>query len=663
MGARRTGLGAGHGFRSWPALALTVLAVAAPTACIVFFLNAAVRNERLAVRQKLVDAYRLRADEAQNALGACWKRALQEIEAGIRDLAPPEAFARAAQSGLADGIIIMRADGKPSYPSLDTETAAPDEGDPEWIEAVEAEYRGPNPAEAAGKFEAIARGANDAGLYVRASIARARCLAKAGDPAGARGALSAVIGGGAPNTDFEGVRDEGGNLAVPSAMLFFLELVPERRGPEFTGMAQRLAARLEDYSGRTMACAQRRFLIRSLREIAPDAVKSTLEGKLHAEDLAAEYLDSAHLPPQPLRLTEAKPGLYGLASSDRQVIALFIGDSIESRAGRWLEAYGFNANSDGASVALTAPAAARLEGALITVPASDWMPGWTLEVRLAGPDPFSQAARKQVAAYFWTGVLGIFTVAALAVLAGGYVSRQMRLTQLKNDLIATISHELKTPLASMRVLVDTLVEGRVTSDEQAKEYFRLISKENERLTHLVDNFLTFSRMERNKRAFEFSRTNVAEAVRAAVDLVRDRCSGPASRLEMSVAENIPPVTADRDAIVTVLVNLLDNALKYTGEKKEITVRAHADRDWVSLEVSDNGAGISRRERKRIFDRFYQVDQSLSRATGGCGLGLSIVRFIVDAHNGVIEVDSEVGKGTTFRVKLPLGAQGETELKA
>jgi len=258
--------------------------------------------------------------------------------------------------------------------------------------------------------------------------------------------------------------------------------------------------------------------------------------------------------------------------------------------------------------------------------------------------------------------MGVGVIAVLAVALAGYLGRQIRVTRLKNDLIATVSHELKTPLSSMRVLVDTLLEGRCRNEQQAHEYFAMIAKENERLSRLIDNFLTFSRMERNKRTFDFAPTDVAKIVRTAADAMRDRFSSPGAQLEARVAENLPPVQADADALVTVLINLLDNAWKYSGDQKRVVVRATPGDGVVRIEVSDNGTGMSRRTVRRIFKRFYQADQTLSRKAGGCGLGLSIVKFIVDAHGGDIEVTSQVGKGSTFTVCIPVAVPGIEESK-
>jgi signal transduction histidine kinase len=267
-----------------------------------------------------------------------------------------------------------------------------------------------------------------------------------------------------------------------------------------------------------------------------------------------------------------------------------------------------------------------------------------MSISLTGKDPFGEAAARREAVYFWMGCLAIGTIAVGALTLGAYLRRQMKLTRLKNDLIATVSHELKTPLASMRVLVDTLLAGRVAGAPEQREYLGLIGRENMRLSRLIDNFLTFSRMERQKTAFHFAPVDVAGIVNHAVEAMGERGAG----VRVCVPEGLS-MWGDADALVTVVVNLLDNAWKYSGEEKRIVVRAKEEKNEVVLEVEDNGVGIARRHWRRVFKRFYQVDQRLSRAGGGCGLGLAIVDYIVREHDGRVEVKSEVAKGSVFTV--------------
>jgi len=237
-------------------------------------------------------------------------------------------------------------------------------------------------------------------------------------------------------------------------------------------------------------------------------------------------------------------------------------------------------------------------------------------------------------------------------LAGKSILRQAKLNTLKNDFIATVTHELKTPLASMRVLVDTLLEGSYNDQKQAVEYLGLISKENKRLTGLIDNFLTFSRMERNKQAFDIVDCPAADIVNDAAAAVKTKFNEKNCRFSVTIGDDLASILADKDAMVTVLVNLLDNAYKYNGDEKVIELSVYNENENVCFTVKDNGIGMSPRVQKKVFERFYQADNKLSRSAEGCGLGLSIVKFILDAHNGTIDIKSEPKKGTVFTVTIP-----------
>jgi signal transduction histidine kinase len=341
----------------------------------------------------------------------------------------------------------------------------------------------------------------------------------------------------------------------------------------------------------------------------------------------------------------------------------------------------------GVRVAIRGPGRSdRASDELVSVSLAPTMPGWRLLLSPTDSQSFDAAANERVAFFLWTAVVVVVITSALALLVANVLRRQRRLTRLKNDLVATVSHELKTPLASIRLLVDTLLDtdpaSRVVPDPgrgggppgspysqlpgdapfgdraRAREYLELISRENTRLSRLIDNFLTFSRMERGKHGFDFRPADAAEIVDQAAAAVADRFDGSRNQLNIQVERPLP-LDGDVDALVTVVVNLLDNAWKYSDEPREIAVTARRVADWVSISVADNGIGLSPRATRKVFDRFYQVDQHLSRSHGGCGLGLSIVRYIVEAHGGEVTVESRLGEGTTFTVSLPAGAPAET----
>jgi signal transduction histidine kinase len=203
----------------------------------------------------------------------------------------------------------------------------------------------------------------------------------------------------------------------------------------------------------------------------------------------------------------------------------------------------------------------------------------------------------------------------------------------------------------MRLLVDTLLDDPVLEQKKTREYLDLIASENARLSLLIENFLTYSRMERHKYSLEFAAVRVEDVVAAAVKASGQRFYEPGCQLQVEVMPDLPDIRADHGALVATLVNLLDNAYKYTPSEKRIALRSFSAGRRVCFEVRDNGIGISARETKKIFHKFYQADQRLSRSGGGCGLGLSIVHFLVEAHGGSVQVSSEVGKGSTFTVAL------------
>jgi signal transduction histidine kinase len=183
----------------------------------------------------------------------------------------------------------------------------------------------------------------------------------------------------------------------------------------------------------------------------------------------------------------------------------------------------------------------------------------------------------------------------------------------------------------------------------------MISKENSRLSRLIDNFLTFSRMERNRHAFAFTATPPQAIVQAAVQAMGERLEPSACDFRVDLSPDLPKIQADPDTLTTALINLLDNAWKYTPDQKQIVLQVKADGGFVDFAVTDNGIGMSRAAVKKIFQRFYQVDRRLSRSTGGCGLGLSIVKYIAEGHGGTIQVSSRPGNGSTFVLRVPTDA--------
>ncbi|MEP6922667.1 MAG: HAMP domain-containing sensor histidine kinase [bacterium] len=255
------------------------------------------------------------------------------------------------------------------------------------------------------------------------------------------------------------------------------------------------------------------------------------------------------------------------------------------------------------------------------------------------------------------GFLSLMIIGGL-VLTRHVVNKELALARLKSDFVSNVSHELRTPLALIRLYAETLELGRITTPEKKHQYYRIIRKESERLTALINNILDFSRIEAGRKEYEFRNTDIAELVRNTLESYRYQIEQQGFAFEESIDSNLPAVPVDREAIARALVNLVNNALKYSSDEKFLGVKLYRDNSVVKLEVADHGIGITRRDQSKIFEKFYRAGDPLVHNTKGSGLGLSLVRHITQAHGGDIAVESTPGKGSRFILSLPLASAGQ-----
>jgi signal transduction histidine kinase len=239
------------------------------------------------------------------------------------------------------------------------------------------------------------------------------------------------------------------------------------------------------------------------------------------------------------------------------------------------------------------------------------------------------------------------------------VYREMKLARLKSDFVANVSHELRTPLALIRLYAETLELGRLTAREKYQEYFRIIREESERLTALINNILDFSRIEAGRKEYEFQETNLGELVHSTLESYRFQIQQNGFAFEEDISPDIPPVKVDREAIARSLLNLVNNALKYSKDKKFIGVSLYRSNSSINLEVRDRGIGIPANEQEKIFEKFYRCGDPLVHNVKGSGLGLSLVRHIARAHGGDVLVESAPEKGSKFTIALPFAPTSQT----
>jgi len=249
---------------------------------------------------------------------------------------------------------------------------------------------------------------------------------------------------------------------------------------------------------------------------------------------------------------------------------------------------------------------------------------------------------------------------ALSLLMGGgvlltyrNVARELGLAKLKSDFVSNVSHELRTPLALIRLYAETLELGRLSNPGKRQEYYEIIRKESERLTSLINNILDFSRIESGKKEYSFRETDVADLVRSTLESYRFEIEQNGFQFEQKIDNDLPQVYVDREAIARSLLNLVNNAVKYSATEKYLGVNLYRHNGGVNLEVVDHGIGIAAKEQPKIFEKFYRVGDPLVHETKGSGLGLSLVRHIVQAHGGAVAVESEPGQGSKFIITLPV----------
>jgi len=265
---------------------------------------------------------------------------------------------------------------------------------------------------------------------------------------------------------------------------------------------------------------------------------------------------------------------------------------------------------------------------------------------------------------FWTGGVAIALIGAI-FLGIQATARQMRLSQMKSDFVSNVSHELRTPLSSIRVFGEYMRLGRVEKPEKIREYGEYIETESRRLTQLINNILDFSRIESAEKKYRFAECDAGAIVTDTLSAFEVPLRERGFIITVDIEPSLPPVRADHDSIAQALVNLIDNAVKYSGDRKEISVRVGrvlqpAGPDELRIAVQDHGIGIALGEQKKIFDKFYRVGSGLVHDVKGSGLGLAIVSHIVKAHRGRVEVASTPGNGTTFTIVIPCAA---TEVRA
>ncbi len=636
----------------WPVFLLLIV-VAVPTISVLWFVGVAMENQQLATQQRLTDAYRIHLENVRQQIDVDWQLLLEEAETlATEDVDDAQVlFAKAVDLRLGDAVVLYDDDGAVRYPRLHS-TSNRDDFAGLWREASRLENELSDPRAAHEVYVRIANDAETERERITAIQAQLRCLFRLEDQQAARQLVVRLR----EENAFESLVDPDARSIAANIQLMTIERLKQAEGAD--EILDSLLRYVNDYRGYALSSPQRLFLMKQLSSIAPQRIDQNL---LRAEDLAGRFV-AAHPQPsldQVVRESQI-PGVWQTNTPSGRLVILLTEASLRARAMQ--SAVGASLPID-AEVTVIRPGQEPQTRPLLSTAAGPRLPGWRLSLSLRDSQQIDATATQRNRLYIWTGFLIVLFTSMLAVFIARAFRRQLRLANLKNDLVGTVSHELKTPLSSMRLLVDTLLEEDRLDEQTTRDYLKLIAKENVRLSRLIENFLTFTRMEQDQHQFDFRRLEPAEIVDSAIESAGDRFRSDDCSLDVHVDENLPSIEGDKDSLVTVLLNLLDNAFKYSEAPRQIRLDVTADDGKVGFSVSDNGIGLSRTASRRVFQRFFQVDQSLARDGGGCGLGLSIVNSIVKAHRGAVHVRSNVAQGSTFTVEIPCCSTSSTPTTA
>ncbi|MFZ5518081.1 MAG: ATP-binding protein [Candidatus Zhuqueibacterota bacterium] len=289
---------------------------------------------------------------------------------------------------------------------------------------------------------------------------------------------------------------------------------------------------------------------------------------------------------------------------------------------------------------------------LVTASFVDNFPNWTLALFRQNPNLIEDLLASRRSFYFYVFLLiaGILVFGLILTIRS--VSHELEFVKLKSDFVSSVSHELKSPLTSIRQLAEMLQTGRVPTEERRQKYYDVIVEQSKRLALMISNVLDFAKMEDGKKQFEFESTDMEPFLREAIAEIQQQVSHQEFTITVNIAKTLPTIAIDRNAISQAITNLFDNAIKYSDLIKTVNVDSFLKDGYLHISIQDFGAGISQEEMAKIFDRFYRGNTEFIRSRKGSGLGLTLVKQIIQAHHGTIEIASEPGRGSTFTIKIP-----------
>ncbi|MCK5267753.1 MAG: HAMP domain-containing histidine kinase, partial [Spirochaetes bacterium] len=279
-------------------------------------------------------------------------------------------------------------------------------------------------------------------------------------------------------------------------------------------------------------------------------------------------------------------------------------------------------------------------------------PPWSLELVYVGPKGLGEI-NIFTNFYFWTIITLIIILVFGTAMITRIVNHEMEILKIKSDFVSSVSHEFKTPLTSMKSLTERMEKGKVIQPAKMKQYISIISRDIDKLIRLVSNILNFSKIEAGKKLYKMEKTDITTWLTKAITTYKKESIDSELNIHIQIGNNIPAIHIDKDAMEQAIFNLLDNAIKFSPGTMKAEVTLERNHNSVIIKIKDRGLGIEDDEKDKIFEKFYRGNRAVKYSIKGTGLGLALVKYTVEAHNGHIEVKDEPGWSAIFMITLPI----------
>ncbi|MCM8525379.1 MAG: HAMP domain-containing histidine kinase [Lentisphaeraceae bacterium] len=604
-----------------------------PAVYVIILLESTIDNEGAALKKKIRENYKSSLIETSKKLTEYWK-VLEEEEA-LKAIDPLEIHTVTG----ADSAVIYDTFGKLVFPVTTTETKIKPVP-PRLIDAkqkiAQRDY-----INAVNELLFLAANSNEIDEEGVALYEAAKVMKQIGKAEEALEICNKLVF----QEIYRNIRNYDGDFIYLDSMQLLLELQPSPSNTNSNQVLNKLFAILKDYSRTDILTTQRHQLSSRLQKIHPELFFPLHRSEKISLDLMK--IDNNQDRRNILQKT-LKKDLWQYTVNGR-VVLLFSLDNLKQIMTSLIQ---FVEIPPETTISLNPPGVVAAD-AIVSLDAANRMPGWEISLNFIDPGYMSSLVNQRTRVFRMTSIIVIAFSLVLGFLFLRDMRRKLHLADLKNDLVANVTHELKTPLASSRLLLDTLITQPELPREKIESYLTHLSKENTRLCRLVEHFLAFSKLEKNQYKFHIKLISLDELIDNLNEAIQGRFPTQKQRINYECTEEEVFIKGDVQSLVTVIVNLLENALKFSEEDMKVDLKIVVKDGKLSFSVRDEGIGISKNDQKRIFEQYFQADNKLSRKYEGSGLGLNIVKTVLNAHKSEIYIDSQPDKGSCFSFELAI----------